>query len=120
MSKLLIVDDDPDIVEFLSYNLRKNGYEVFAASNGKEALQVANQILPQLILLDVMMPEMDGIETCQELRKLETCKNTIIAFLTARSEDYSQIAGLDSVAPDVIVGPRAVTLQVWIQEPMIT
>ena len=93
--KILLVDDEPDILEFLSYNLKKEGYIVFTASNGKEALAVAKVENPHLIILDVMMPDMDGIETCREIRAIPELKNVIIAFLTARNEDYSQIAGFD-------------------------
>lgn len=103
--RLLIVDDDPDIVEFLSYNLKKNGYTVYSAHNGIEALRIAEKIQPTLIILDVMMPDMDGIETCQEIRKLDKCRNSIIAFLSARCEDYSQIAGLNAGADDYIKKP---------------
>ena len=103
--KILLVDDEPDILEFLSYNLRKEGYEVFKANTGKEAIKIACAINPQLILLDVMMPEMDGVETCEELRSFPELQNTIIAFLTARSEDYSQIAGFDAGGDDYIAKP---------------
>lgn len=103
--KILLVDDEPDILEFLSYNLRKEGYEVFKANTGKEAIKIACAINPQLILLDVMMPEMDGVETCEELRSFPELQHTIIAFLTARSEDYSQIAGFDAGADDYIAKP---------------
>jgi two-component system alkaline phosphatase synthesis response regulator PhoP len=104
-NRILIVDDEPDILEFLSYNLKKEGFEVFSAENGKDALGLAKKHLPNLILLDVMMPEMDGIETCEEIRKIASLKNTVIAFLTARSEDYSQIAGFDAGADDYISKP---------------
>ena len=103
--KLLLVDDEPDILEFLSYNLRKEGYEVYKANTGKEAVKIACEIVPHLILLDVMMPEMDGVETCQELRTFPELQHTIIAFLTARSEDYSQIAGFEAGADDYISKP---------------
>lgn len=103
--KILLVDDESDILEFLSYNLKREGYEVFTCSNGKEALVTAEQELPHLVLLDVMMPEMDGIETCEELRKIPKMKNAIIAFLTARGEDYSQIAGFDAGGDDYITKP---------------
>jgi len=103
--KILIVDDEQDIIEFLTYNLNKDGYEVASASNGLDAINTAMIFLPHLILLDVMMPEMDGIETCDELKKRPSLKNTIIAFLTARSEDYSQIAGFDAGADDYITKP---------------
>lgn len=103
--KILIVDDEEDILEFLSYNLKKEGFVIFTASNGKQALQIADREVPQLILLDVMMPEMDGIETCEELRKNPKLNKTVIAFLTARAEDYSQIAGFEAGADDYITKP---------------
>lgn len=103
--KLLLVDDEPDILEFLSYNLKKEGYIVFTACNGKEAIEVAKKENPQLIILDVMMPDMDGIETCSQIRELPSLKDTVIAFLTARNEDYSQIAGFDVGADDYITKP---------------
>jgi two-component system alkaline phosphatase synthesis response regulator PhoP len=103
--KILLVDDEPDILEFLSYNLKKEGYNVFTANNGKEAIVVAKKENPQLIILDVMMPDMDGIETCREIRELPGLKDVMIAFLTARSEDYSQIAGFEVGADDYINKP---------------
>jgi two-component system alkaline phosphatase synthesis response regulator PhoP len=103
--KILLVDDEPDILEFLSYNLKKEGYNVFTATNGKEAITVAKKESPQLIMLDVMMPDMDGIETCREIREIPGLKDVMIAFLTARSEDYSQIAGFDVGADDYINKP---------------
>ena len=103
--KLLLVDDEPDILEFLSYNLKKEGYEVHLANTGKEAIKKALEILPHLILLDVMMPEMDGVETCEQLRTYPELKHCIIAFLTARAEDYSQIAGFEAGADDYISKP---------------
>jgi two-component system alkaline phosphatase synthesis response regulator PhoP len=103
--KILLVDDEPDILEFLSYNLRKDGYDVFQAKTGKEAISIALAEIPHIILLDVMMPEMDGIETCEQLRSFPQLRHTIIAFLTARSEDYSQIAGFDAGADDYISKP---------------
>jgi two-component system alkaline phosphatase synthesis response regulator PhoP len=103
--KILLVDDEPDILEFLSYNLKKEGYNVFTACNGKEAVTVAKKENPQLIILDVMMPDMDGIETCREIREIPGLKDVMIAFLTARSEDYSQIAGFDVGADDYINKP---------------
>jgi two-component system, OmpR family, alkaline phosphatase synthesis response regulator PhoP len=103
--KILLVDDEKDILEFLSYNLKKELYQVFTARSGKEALEKAGKIVPHLIVLDVMMPGMDGIETCAELRKIAELKDTVIVFLTARSEDYSQIAGLDAGADDYISKP---------------
>lgn len=102
---ILIVDDEEDILEFLSYNLRKEGFTVHLASNGKEAIKKAEMIQPNLILLDVMMPAMDGIETCEEIRLIPECKNTVIAFLTARNEDYSEIAGFKAGADDYISKP---------------
>ena len=103
--KILLVDDEPDILEFLSYNIIKEGYEVQTAQDGKEAIEIAKRFNPHLIILDVMMPEMDGIETCEILRQDKNFKNTIIAFLTARGEDYSQIAGFDAGADDYITKP---------------
>jgi two-component system alkaline phosphatase synthesis response regulator PhoP len=103
--KILLVDDEPDILEFLSYNLKKEGYAVFTANNGKEAITVAKKENPHLIILDVMMPDMDGIETCREIRESTGLKDVMIAFLTARSEDYSQIAGFDVGADDYINKP---------------
>jgi two-component system alkaline phosphatase synthesis response regulator PhoP len=103
--KILLVDDEPDILEFLSYNLKKEGYNVFIALNGKEGISIAKKEIPELIILDVMMPEMDGMEVCKELRKSHGLKNVMIAFLTARNEDYSQISGFDSGADDYITKP---------------
>ena len=103
--KILLVDDEPDILEFAGYNIRKEGYALFTSSNGKDAIRVALKETPHLIILDIMMPEMDGIETCIELRKIPALKNTLIAFLTARSEDFSQIAGLDAGGDDYITKP---------------
>jgi two-component system alkaline phosphatase synthesis response regulator PhoP len=103
--KVLLVDDELDILEFLSYNLEKEGYIVFTAKNGLEALEVAAKEIPHLIILDVMMPEMDGIVACEELRKIPELNRTVIAFLTARGEDYSQIAGFEAGADDYITKP---------------
>ncbi|MDA3927395.1 MAG: response regulator transcription factor [Prolixibacteraceae bacterium] len=103
--KILLVDDEIDILEFISYNLEKEGYRVFTAQNGRDAIKVAEKRCPDLIILDVMMPEMDGIVTCEELRKIPKLKSTVIAFLTARGEDYSQIAGFDAGADDYITKP---------------
>lgn len=103
--RLLLVDDEEDILEFLEYNLRKEGYEVSTANNGRTAIEVATKVRPDLILLDVMMPGMDGIETCRELRDIPSLTDTVIAFLTARTEDYSQIAGFDAGADDYIQKP---------------
>ncbi len=103
--KILIVDDEPDILEFLSYNLKKENYEVYLSANGNEAIEVALKARPHLILLDVMMPGIDGIETCERLRSLPELQGVIIAFLTARNEDYSQIAGFEAGADDYISKP---------------
>ena len=103
--KILIVDDESDILEFLGYILKAAGYEVFTANNGKEAITIAEKVTPHLIILDVMMPEMDGIETCENLRQISSLNQTIIAFLTARSEDYSQVAGFEAGADDYITKP---------------
>ena len=103
--KILIVDDEPDIVELLDYHLTKEGYKTKTSHNGKEALEVAKDFLPDLILLDLMMPEMDGIDTCVEIRETPQLKGTLVALLTARAEDYSQIAGFDSGADDYITKP---------------
>jgi two-component system alkaline phosphatase synthesis response regulator PhoP len=103
--KILLVDDEKDILEFLGYNLRKEGYQVFTASNGKNGLYLAKEHLPHLVILDVMMPEMDGIDVCREIRQVPSLENSIIIFLTARAEDYSQIAGFDAGADDYVTKP---------------
>lgn len=103
--KILLVDDENDILEFVGYNILKEGYSLFTAQNGTDAISIAKKELPQLIILDIMMPGMDGIEVCQELRKIPELKPTLIAFLTARSEDFSQIAGLDAGGDDYITKP---------------
>lgn len=103
--KVLVVDDEPDILEFVEYNLQKEGYQVVLAHNGAEAIEKAKAEDPHLILLDIMMPEMDGIETCRELRAMPEFKKTLIAFLTARSEDFTQITGFDVGADDYITKP---------------
>jgi two-component system alkaline phosphatase synthesis response regulator PhoP len=102
---ILLVDDEPDILEFLSYNIRKEGYKVFTANNGEEGVKLTQQLSPSLILLDVMMPKMDGIETCQIIRKDLNITQPIIAFLTSRAEDYAQIAGFEAGADDYISKP---------------
>ena len=96
--KLLLVDDDRDILEFVAYNLKKEGYKVRTAQSGLDALEAVKKEVPHLILLDVMMPGMDGIETCDRLRAMPELSETMIAFLTARGEDYSQVAGFDAGA----------------------
>lgn len=103
--RILLVDDEPDILEFISYNLKKEGYQVFTADNGEKAIKKALEIKPNLILLDVMMPVMNGIETCMALKSHTDLKNTLIVFLSARGEDYSQIIGLESGADDYITKP---------------
>ena len=103
--KILLVDDEPDILEIVGYNLKNEGYQVYTANNGVEALKTAKKIIPNLILLDIMMPEMDGIETCEKIRAKKSLENTLIAFLTARNEDYSQVAGFDAGADDYITKP---------------
>ncbi|RLD46626.1 MAG: DNA-binding response regulator, partial [Bacteroidetes bacterium] len=103
--KILLADDEDDILEFLSYNLKKEGFQVFTASNGLQAVKKAIEIQPHLIVLDVMMPNMDGIEACAEMNKINSLKNSIKIFLTARSEDYSQIAGFDAGADDYVTKP---------------
>lgn len=102
---ILLVDDEQDILEFLSYTLQKEGYKVFTATNGEEAVKKVQEISPSLILMDVMMPQMDGIEACQIIRKDLNLKQPIIAFLTARAEDYAQIAGFSAGADDYINKP---------------
>jgi two-component system alkaline phosphatase synthesis response regulator PhoP len=103
--KILLVDDETDVLEFLSYNLKKEGYQVSKAKNGREGLILARNENPHLVILDVMMPEMDGIETCREIRLLPGFSETIVVFLTARGEDYSQIAGFEAGADDYITKP---------------
>jgi two-component system alkaline phosphatase synthesis response regulator PhoP len=104
-TKILLVDDEQDILDFLGYNLKKEGYQVLTASNGRDAIAIARKEIPSLIILDVMMPELDGMETCRELREIESLKDVVIAFLTARNEDYSQIAGFDVGGDDYITKP---------------
>ncbi len=103
--KILLVDDEPDILEIVGYNLSNEGYQVMTAENGNKAVKKAKKELPHLIILDVMMPEMDGIEACELLRKNSDLQNTLIVFLTARGEDYSQMAGFDAGADDYITKP---------------
>lgn len=103
--KILVVDDEPDILEFIDYNLKREGYEVYLASNGQEGIEKAKEINPDLIVLDVMMPVLDGIEACRRLREMPEFKSTFIVFLTARSEEYSEIAGFNVGADDYISKP---------------
>lgn len=103
--KILIVDDEPDILELIEYNLKKEGYQVFLARNGQEAVAEAKKVQPDLIVLDIMMPKMDGIEACRILRTMPEFKNTFMVFLTARSEEYSEIAGFNVGADDYIAKP---------------
>ena len=102
---ILLVDDEPDILEIVGYNLSAEGYHVITAENGMEAIKMAKKKKPQLIILDVMMPEMDGIEACEQIRKIPELSDTMITFLTARGEDYSQMAGFDAGADDYITKP---------------
>lgn len=103
--KILLVDDEPDILEILKYNLSSEGYKIYTAKNGIEAVEKAKKKTPDLIILDVMMPEMDGVEACEVIRRTNGLEDTIIAFLTARSEDYSQLAGFEAGADDYITKP---------------
>ena len=105
MKKILIVDDEKDILEFLSYNLKKEGFSIYTASDGLEGLEKTKKIKPDLIIVDLMMPKMNGIEMCENIRNDKKLSNVIILFLTARSEDYTQIAALDSGADDFIKKP---------------
>lgn len=115
MVKILIVDDEPDILEFISYNLTQEGYQVYTAKNGREGIDMAKREDPALIILDIMMPELDGVEVCRQLRKSDQFKQTLIAFLTARNEDFSQIAALESGGDDYItkpIRPRVLTSRI--------
>ncbi len=103
--KILLVDDEQDILEIVGYNLSQEGYKIITAQNGKEAVSKAKKEQPHLIIMDVMMPEMDGIEACEQIRKIPELGDVIITFLTARSEDYSQVAGFDVGADDYITKP---------------
>lgn len=104
-TRILLVDDEPDILEFMEYNLKKEGFQVALARNGKEALEIAKKEKPHLVILDIMMPIMDGIEACRHLREMPEMQHALIAFLTARNEEYSQIAGFDVGADDYITKP---------------
>ena len=103
--RILLVDDDADILEIVGYNLSQEGYQISTAANGRDAIAKAKKVLPHLIIMDVMMPEMDGMEACENIRKIPELSNVIITFLTARSEDYSQVAGFDAGADDYITKP---------------
>lgn len=103
--KVLLVDDEPDILEFLDYNLKKEGFDVFTAADGVEALRIAKKIQPDIIILDIMMPVMDGVETCRKIREDGALQNKIVIFLTARGEEYSEVAGFDAGADDYITKP---------------
>lgn len=103
--KILLVDDEPDILEIISYNLINEGFQIFTATNGLKAIEKAKKVKPHLIILDIMMPEMDGIETCLKIREIDNLQDVIIAFFTARDEDYSQIAGFEAGADDYITKP---------------
>jgi len=103
--KVLVVDDEPDIVEILKYNLQKEGYEVATAEDGIKAVKIAGKFLPDVILLDIMMPQQDGVETCLQIRQIPELKNTFIIFLTARMEEYSEVAAFDVGADDYITKP---------------
>jgi two-component system alkaline phosphatase synthesis response regulator PhoP len=103
--KILLVDDETDVLEFMSYNIKNEGYEVFTSTNGVDAINKAKEVRPHLIILDVMMPDMDGIEACGEIRKIPELNKTLIIFLSARGEDYSQIAGFDAGADDYLTKP---------------
>ena len=103
--RILLVDDEPDILEFIGFNLQNEGYKVVSSTNGREAIEEAKRFQPHLIVLDVMMPDLDGIETCRLIRSQPGLEHTLIAFLTARGEDYSQIAGFDAGADDYITKP---------------
>lgn len=103
--KILLVDDEPDILEIVSYNLKNEGYQVYTASNGNEGINKAKKLLPDLIILDIMMPDIDGVETCKILKEIDSLNHSIITFFTARAEEYSQLAGYDAGADDYITKP---------------
>lgn len=105
MARVLVIDDEEDIRELLTYNLKKDGHEVYASENGEKGLINLKECKPDLVLLDVMMPGMDGIEVCEAIRQMPGFQNTLVCFLTARGEDYSQIAGLDAGADDYVSKP---------------
>ena len=103
--KILLVDDEPDILEIVGYNLKNEGYQIFTAKNGIQALDIAKKTIPHLIILDIMMPEMDGIEACEKIRSTKSLENVLVTFFTARGEDYSQVAGFNVGADDYITKP---------------
>ena len=103
--KILLVDDEPDVIEIVSYNLFNEGYQIYTASNGIEAVHKAEEFIPHLILLDMMMPKMNGLEACQKIREIDKLQDVIIAFFTARGEDYSQLSGFEAGADDYITKP---------------
>ncbi len=103
--KILVVDDENDILDLLKYNLSKEGLEVKTANNGKKGVEIAKEFIPELILLDIMMPNQDGVETCRQIRELPELSNTHVIFLTARSEEYSEVAAFDAGADDYIIKP---------------
>lgn len=103
--RILLADDEDDVLDFMKYNLEREGFEVYTAGNGLEAIEIAQKTLPQIIILDLMMPQLDGIETCRKLRALPQFKTTIITFLTARDEDFTQIKGFEAGADDYITKP---------------
>ena len=103
--KILVVDDEPDILEMLTYNLRKQGFKVKTALNGVKAVQIATDFIPDVILLDIMMPKQDGVETCRQIREISSLNDSYIIFLTARAEEYSEVAAFDTGADDYIVKP---------------
>lgn len=103
--RVMVVDDEKDVLEFLGYNLKKEGYQVFSAKNGVEAVELAKKIIPHLIIMDVMMPVKDGVEACHEIRQFPHLNDTIVLFLTARGEDYSQIAGFEAGGDDYVTKP---------------
>jgi two-component system alkaline phosphatase synthesis response regulator PhoP len=103
--KILLVDDEPDILEIVGFNLKNEGYQIYTAKNGIEAIKIAKKVVPHLIILDIMMPEMDGIEACEKIRATKELENVLITFFTARGEDYSQVAGFDVGADDYFTKP---------------
>ncbi len=114
--KILAVDDEEDILEILEYNLRKEGFEVYTAANGEEAIKIAKEVIPDLIILDIMMPKLDGIETCRQIRQINKLKSSVVVFLTARSEEFLEIAGFNAGADDYIakpIKPRALLSRIY-------